>query len=45
MSDLNKHPNNFFDNLENTKTILYNTVIERQVKSLKTTKFLKTPIS
>ena len=34
MSDLNKHPNNFFDNLENTKTILYNTVIERQVKSL-----------
>ena len=41
MSDLNKHPNNFFDNLENTKTILYNTVIERQVKSLNEKKILQ----
>ena len=41
MSDLNKHPNNFFDNLENTKTILYNTVIERQIKSLNEKKLLQ----
>lgn len=39
--DINFHPNNFFDNLENTKTILYNTVIERQIKSLNEKKLLQ----
>ena len=39
--DINFYPNNFFENLENTKTILYNTVIERQIKSLNEKKLLQ----
>ena len=41
MNDINRHPNNFFDNLENTKTILYKTVIEKQIRSLNEKKLLQ----
>ena len=34
MNDINKAPNDFFKNLENTKTIKYNSVIQIQIKSL-----------
>ena len=34
MGDINKAPNDFFANLENTKTIRYNSVIQIQIKSL-----------
>ena len=41
MSYLNKHPNNFFDNLDNTKSILYNSVIEKQIKALNEKKLMQ----
>ena len=41
MSDLNKHPNNFFDNLDNTKSILYNSVIEKQIKAINEKKLIQ----
>ncbi len=39
MNDINKAPNDFFKNLENTKTIKYNSVIQIQIKSLSEKKF------
>ncbi len=41
MGDLNKAPNDFFNNLENTKTIRYNSVIQIQIKSLNEKKIVK----
>ena len=41
MGDLNKAPNDFFNNLENTKTIRYNSVIQIQIKSLNEKKIVQ----
>ena len=41
MGDLNKAPNDFFNNLENTKTIRYNSVIQIQIKSLNEKKIVE----
>ena len=41
MGDINKAPNDFFANLENTKTIRYNSVIQIQIKSLNEKKLLQ----
>ena len=41
MEDLNKAPNDFFNNLENTKTIRYNSVIQIQIKSLNEKKIVQ----
>ena len=40
MNDINKAPNDFFKNLDNTKTIRYNSVIQIQIKSLNEKKLL-----
>ncbi|MEL0309672.1 MAG: hypothetical protein VXA18_02650 [Gammaproteobacteria bacterium] len=41
MNDINKEPNDFFKNLENSKTIKYNSVIQIQIRSLNEEKLTK----